>query len=254
VKVPPELVGTWVSAGMGDAVQQYDFYANGTYQFVGITRQAVSNGVFEFEVFHEGAATVDGDSITFEAFRGTARRDHPEHPSENYADDLRPQTATSHWRLQPRGGERYLVLGDGATPAVVYRFLGRSSTPVRARNRPPAPTRVGADTASGELVEWFPLFGEEVSARVNRRTGWKVLSTPGDPVVHVFDPGEVVHDVDVSGIPKNGTFVSFSSEGRRLPIEIGWYPGGTHRGTRQDGTYGPYTVPAGYVARWVDAP
>jgi TIR domain len=256
-KVPKELVGLWVSTGMGDAVQQYDFYSNGTYQHVGITRQQLPNGMFEFEVFHEGAVTVTGGLITFEAFRATASRSHPDHPAEDYANQSRrAETATLTWRLQPRGAQKFLVLGDGSAPAVVYRYFERPRSSTRARQTPaapPAPVGTG-DTASGAMVDWFPLFGEERGARFNRLTGWKLMSTPGDTVVNLFDPQGAVYDIDISSIPRDGKFKPFNADGRLLPIEIGWYGGGAHQGTRQDGTYGKYDVAPGYIARWVNTP
>jgi hypothetical protein len=86
----------------------------------------------------------------------------------------------------------------------------------------------------------------------NRLTGWKLLSTPGERVVHLFDPPGEVYDIDVGDIPRDGSFKPFdAADGRRLPFEIGWYAGGQHRGTRRDGTYGKYHVAAGYIARWV---
>jgi hypothetical protein len=139
--VPRDLVGTWVSSAQGDAILQYDLYPNRTYQHVGIIRQRVANGTFEFEVFHEGAVTVDGDSITFEAFRATASRQHPDYPAEDYQDqDRRAETATFTWHLQTTGSDRVLVLEDGSTPAVAYHHIGRPQSSTRARQTPVAPT------------------------------------------------------------------------------------------------------------------
>jgi hypothetical protein len=138
-KVPWDLVGTWASSGRGDAILQYDLYPNGTYQHVGIIRQSVVNGTFEFEVFHEGAVTVDGSSITFEAFRATASRRHPDFSAEDYQDqDRRPETATLTWQLQTTGSDRILVLDDGSTPAVAYHQIGRPRSSTRARQTPVA--------------------------------------------------------------------------------------------------------------------
>ncbi|MET0423456.1 MAG: toll/interleukin-1 receptor domain-containing protein [Actinoplanes sp.] len=230
--VPDELVGTWVSAATGDALLQYDLYANGTYQHVGISRQQVSNGVFEFEVTHEGAVTFAGDAVVLEAFRAAASRRHPEYPDEDYTDQARrPEITTMTWRLQPRGDERCLILGD-----LVYRHIPRP----RAHTPPPA-----------DLTDWFPLFGDQLGARVNRRTEWKLLSRPGNPIVHLFDPQGAVFDVDVRPIPRNGQFQPIRAGGRLLPVQIGWYGGGVQQGTRRDGTFGPYTVAPGYIARWM---
>ncbi|MET4590693.1 hypothetical protein ABIA70_002298 [Arthrobacter sp. 754] len=255
-KFPTELVGQWISTGMGDAILQYDFYSNGTYQHVGILRQQVQKGTFEMEVFHEGAATVSGSSITLEAFRATASRRHPDFSTEDYSDQpRRAETVSLTWRLQPRGGERFLVLGEGSAPAVVYRYFERPRSATRARQAPVAPAApVGAgDTASGAMIDWFPLFSEERSARFNALTGWKLMSSPGETVVYLFDPQGSVHDVDISKIPKDGQFKSFQANGRLLPIEIGWYAGGVHDGILRDGTYGKYEVAAGYIGRWVNA-
>ena len=252
--VPRELVGLWVSPGTGDAILQYDIYANGTYQHVGIIRQQVPEGVFEFEVFHEGAVTVTGSSITFEAFRGTATRRHPGYPAEDYVDQpRRPDSATLTWRLQPRGAERLLVLSDGAAPAVVYRHLDTPRSSTRARQTPVVPAAPSGATAGGALVDWFRLFGEERAVHVNRRTGWKVMTTPGDSIVHLFDPQGAVHDINIGPIPRDGRFKSFHTDGRQLPLEIGWYGGGEHQGTLRDGSYGDYRMEPGYIARWVAA-
>jgi len=151
--VPRDLVGTWVSSAMGDAILQYDLYPNRTYQHVGMIRQRVTNGIFEFEVFHEGAVTFDGRSITFEAFRATASRRHPDYPAEDYQDqDRRPETATFTWRLQTTGSDRILVLEDGSTPAVAYHHIGRPQASTRARQTPVTPITPPAahEAASGE--------------------------------------------------------------------------------------------------------
>jgi hypothetical protein len=139
-EVPEDLLGTWVSAGGGDAVLQYDIFPNHTYQHVGIIRQQVPDGVFTFEVFHEGALKVSKTAITFEAYRATATRSHPEHPSEDYRDQARrPETATLAWRFQITGSQKVLILGGGSTAAVAYHHIGRSSSPTRARQTPVAP-------------------------------------------------------------------------------------------------------------------
>jgi hypothetical protein len=103
------------------------------------------------------------------------------------------------------------------------------------------------------MIDWFPLFSEEPSARFNRLTGWKLMSSPGETVVHLFDPQGRVHNVNISQIPKDGQFKSVEENGRLLPIEVGWYAGGVHDGTLRDGAYGKYEVAAGYIGRWVSA-
>ena len=255
--VPQDLLGTWVSAGGGDAVLQYDIYPNHTYQHVGIIRQQVPDGVFTFEVFHEGALKVSKTAITFEAYRATATRSHPEHPFEDYRDQpRRPETATLTWRFQNTGTQKVLILGDGSTGAVAYHHVGRSSSPTRARQTPvPAQApALSADTASGALVDWFRLFDAARPVHINPRTAWKVMTLPGEAVVHVFEPDGAVFDIDVLPIPRDGTFKPFFAGDRRLPVEVGWYAGATHRGTRRDGTDGRYEVKPGYMARWVIAP
>lgn len=255
--VPDELLGLWASTGTGDAELQYEFFRNRTYRFVGLMQQAVPNGVFEFSTTHEGHLAVDGDSITLDAFRAAASRSHPGSPHENYTDqDRRPESVTLTWRLQARGSENLLVLSGAGAPAAVYRRISATPTATRARQTPVSrldPPGAG-DTASGGLVDWFPLFGDEPGVRVNRLTGWKLHSTPGDPAVYLFDPSGQAYTIDLAPIVKDGSFTPIEVGGRLLPVEIGWYAGGRHQGTRRDGSYGEYVVAPGYIARWVRTP
>lgn len=255
--VPEDLLGTWVSAGGDDAVRQYDIFPNHTYQYVGVIREQMSDGAFTFEVFHEGALRVSKTAITFEAYRATATRSHPEHPSEDYRDQARrPETATLAWRFHNTGTQKVLILGSGSTEAGAYHHIGRASSPTRARQTPVAPQApaLSADAASGALVDWFRLFDTARPVHANSRTGWKVMTLPGEAVVHVFEPDGAVFDIDVHPIPRDGTFNPFFAGDRRLPIEVGWYAGGSHRGTRKDGTYGRSEVQPGYIARWITPP
>jgi len=51
-----------------------------------------------------------------------------------------------------------------------------------------------------------------------RLTGWKLLSTPGERVVHLFDPAGEVLDIDVGDIPRDGSLKPFdAADGRRHP-------------------------------------
>jgi hypothetical protein len=73
-------------------------------------------------------------------------------------------------------------------------------------------------------------------------------------VVHLFDPRGIVYDIDVSRIERDGQFKPIAADGRPLPVQIGWYGGGVHEGTRADGTHGRYEVLAGYIGRWIELP
>jgi hypothetical protein len=56
----------------------------------------VQGGTFEFTVYHEGALTVVGSSITFAAFRSSADRRDPRSRDEDYTNQpRRPETTGS---------------------------------------------------------------------------------------------------------------------------------------------------------------
>lgn len=121
-RLPIELAGTWVSTGGGDALLQYDFYKDGTYEHVGVIQQDRPSGRFLFQVYHAGEVTVSGNSLRLVPFRSDASLQDPEFPDRNYVDKPRnAEQTTFEWRLQASGTGLLLTLSDATGSMVAYR-------------------------------------------------------------------------------------------------------------------------------------
>jgi hypothetical protein len=81
---PTTLVGTWRSGNFA-----YTFFDNGTYVYVG----AMGNTMMRTQTSEEGTYAVSGDKLIVQRQRGILMT------SQNYRQDLGPQTTVFQWRL-----------------------------------------------------------------------------------------------------------------------------------------------------------
>jgi hypothetical protein len=110
---------------------------------------------------------------------------------------------------------------------------------------------------------WFPIFGRMAGRQFHpRRLGWGVWSNPSpypgieEPAhfIKIFAPELREAQVDLRRFSRNGKWQDIFLFGELVPIKIGWYRGGKHKGytTGRDGQlrWGRYVAPAGYYGLW----
>lgn len=93
---------------------------------------------------------------------------------------------------------------------------------------PPAPRFVfpSADPVQGKLG-WsgapFQLATQILDLADNQRTGWQILSGPGNPIITVFDPYQsgTTYQLNLQLLPPDRWVrVPGGDEGRRVPVEV----------------------------------
>jgi hypothetical protein len=94
------LVGTWRSGSFA-----YTFFGNGTYVYVG----AMGGAAMSTQSSEQGNYTVYGDTLIIQRQSGRLST------SQNYTQNLGPQTTIFHWRLgnTPSGPGLQLIFPDG---------------------------------------------------------------------------------------------------------------------------------------------
>lgn len=122
----------------------------------------------------------------------------------------------------------------------------------------------GCSPQDGEpTLDWFPIFGPMAGRRMHpTKVGWGVRSNPNPSpgieapahLVTIVGPGSREDHVDLRRIPRDGAWQDIVLFGELVPIRIGWYRGGRHKGYVRDPRggvrRGRYLVPAGYYGLW----
>ena len=94
------FVGTWRSGNFA-----YTFFGSGTYIYVG----AMGGAMMHTQISEQGTYAISGDKLIVSRQRGLLRT------SQNYRQDLGPQTTIFRWRLgnTPSGPGLQLIPPDG---------------------------------------------------------------------------------------------------------------------------------------------
>jgi hypothetical protein len=107
--------------------------------------------------------------------------------------------------------------------------------------------------------DWFPVYGEMAGSRFHpQRMGWYVWSNPNpypgleEPVniIKVGAPNGREYRIDLLRFRRDGQFQEIYVDGQLLPVQIGWYKGGIHRGYDRNGKWVKFRVSAGYYGLW----
>ena len=95
-----QFVGTWRSGNFA-----YTFSGNGTYVYVG----AMGGAMMRTQISAQGTYEISGDKLIVSRQRGVLTT------SQNYRQDLGPQTTIFRWRLgnTPSGAGLQLIFPDG---------------------------------------------------------------------------------------------------------------------------------------------
>jgi hypothetical protein len=102
----------------------------------------------------------------------------------------------------------------------------------RRKPRPTAnPYQPAGDPVRGKLGltgDPFPLCTDLYDLADNQRTGWQILSGPGNPMITVFDPYQngVTYSLDLRTVPP-GRWVRVPAGAQpvRVPVEVCRTPG-----------------------------
>ncbi|MDH2424869.1 toll/interleukin-1 receptor domain-containing protein [Sphaerisporangium sp. TRM90804] len=122
---PGDLVGTWVSRNPGDALLEFTFHPDGTYESTGALRQERRSGSMLFESYQAGEYTVTGGRIGLTPFRSSTSRRDPDFPEEDYVN--RPERAADSeysYTISGAAPDEVLVLVDQRGRRIPYRRLG----------------------------------------------------------------------------------------------------------------------------------
>lgn len=116
-----------------------------------------------------------------------------------------------------------------------------------------------SDFDPGAVTDWFPIFDEIAGSRAHpSKAGWLVASNPNPfpgiektaDIITIRDPSGNEHFVSLKQIRRDGKYHQIVVDGHLMPVMIGWYKGGKHKGYDQSGRWRTWVAKPGYYGLW----